>query len=1183
MSKVNLNQLKKSVFSMKNYIDSKTPTISDSEKYTLRKTITENINFDDPDIITSNANYKSVTKNLEITNESLSKEYISIKIQSDDGITFTKDITEYFINGATTIIADKSTLDANGKAKFIFKFNCKATGLDENGNTVFEINNNYCTFTIRSLEAGKHPLNDYSRSKNWTVTLTYYDISSKYYQKMYNIPANIEDGMGIGSIQQKGNTSTGTFALGSKNNGRGFLLGASNTSENGSCVFGKGNTCVGAGPGYFFGEGNKSHGIGGGFTFGSANNVEGVTIGIGRKLTTNAEKNTNAGAMIVGQGGTLSQDSRFTISTANTNGGDIRYPFDAKDNGDTYIRGKNVLLETETEITDDKSIVNKKYVDDKVASLVDSAPETLDTLKELSTALGNDANFATTMTTTLGNKVDKVDGKALSTNDLTNELKANYDAAYTHSQSAHFDGDYNSLSNIPTDLVKTSDADSKYASIEYVDSNMAIRKLPVHSTTETDKAIIYYVNVMDLLKGAQYATFINPNDERAQQYRIVYVCDDDTVTNIVSLSSTGTNINIVKATHYTNYSNVVYNNIKYKVDYTNHSTSSDVIITKTLIEYLPINNRIEYEPTYEYNPATKKYVDDKFYQTGLMEEVGTIPCSEMQKCNNGTSRYVSSINFDELFSGYEDHVFYGIYDSDKLIRIRYDSTYNRLVTNELAISGTESIALGFDLGTHLMYPFNGGKSDVKAYTFTNDLVIKRVPVFDVNKAATKQYVDDSINSIPKQLVPLSTLIAEDTDGYAYLELNQFEKDKTYIILDDVSTNKFVYATSGIKFKLDGVLLSGAMLFLRTYFPYMTLGIKSSTNTLYFGDADSFWSYNLTNNSKEKNESYSLSMKANKSNVLEKNNTAEYTPTTDYNPSTKKYVDDKVETLVAKDTNKYKLITCDDPLVIAKSDITDIADATITIDNLTGQFGNLTANEDGKWTYTLNTIMTDVETFTFKVNNVEQKLVIVPYREMQYDDSNGGITYDDNWVIEENSKHYNGKSHFTNTNGAEASFNFKGTGISILGKCEPNSAKSVIYLKNVSYTSMDTKLDYEMYQSNYYTKKNLSYNTYGIEFSAITVSAENRYNNYIDSIIVYDTLGTDLNDSIRKLYYGLDSSTGILRTDKENARFMPTRLYDPTTKKYVDELVENSKTTMCTDEEITSMLTEVLGADYSATE
>lgn len=34
-------------------------------------------------------------------------------------------------------------------------------------------------------------------------------------------------------------------------------------------------------------------------------------------------------------------------------------------------------------------------------------------------------------------KVDKVDGKGLSANDLTNALKSNYDKAYTHSQSTH--------------------------------------------------------------------------------------------------------------------------------------------------------------------------------------------------------------------------------------------------------------------------------------------------------------------------------------------------------------------------------------------------------------------------------------------------------------------------------------------------------------------------------------------------------------------------------------------------------------------------------------------------------------------------------------------------------------------------------------------------------------------------
>ena len=39
--------------------------------------------------------------------------------------------------------------------------------------------------------------------------------------------------------------------------------------------------------------------------------------------------------------------------------------------------------------------------------------------------------------TGLDNKVDKVNGKGLSTNDLTNDLKQNYDTAYTHSTSSH--------------------------------------------------------------------------------------------------------------------------------------------------------------------------------------------------------------------------------------------------------------------------------------------------------------------------------------------------------------------------------------------------------------------------------------------------------------------------------------------------------------------------------------------------------------------------------------------------------------------------------------------------------------------------------------------------------------------------------------------------------------------------
>lgn len=44
---------------------------------------------------------------------------------------------------------------------------------------------------------------------------------------------------------------------------------------------------------------------------------------------------------------------------------------------------------------------------------------------------------ATKVKTLLAGKVNTEDGKGLSTNDLTNSLKANYDAAYEHSQAAH--------------------------------------------------------------------------------------------------------------------------------------------------------------------------------------------------------------------------------------------------------------------------------------------------------------------------------------------------------------------------------------------------------------------------------------------------------------------------------------------------------------------------------------------------------------------------------------------------------------------------------------------------------------------------------------------------------------------------------------------------------------------------
>jgi hypothetical protein len=66
----------------------------------------------------------------------------------------------------------------------------------------------------------------------------------------------------------------------------------------------------------------------------------------------------------------------------------------------------------------------KGYVDTQVSSLVDSAPGTLDTLNELAAALGDDPNFATTITNSLAGKLSLTGGTmtgaiAMGTNKIT--------------------------------------------------------------------------------------------------------------------------------------------------------------------------------------------------------------------------------------------------------------------------------------------------------------------------------------------------------------------------------------------------------------------------------------------------------------------------------------------------------------------------------------------------------------------------------------------------------------------------------------------------------------------------------------------------------------------------------------------------------------------------------------------
>ena len=181
----------------------------------------------------------------------------------------------------------------------------------------------------------------------------------------------------------------------------------------------------------------------------------------------NVEDKANKYAHIVGNG--TSKTARKNAHTLDWSGnawfaGKVTQEGTPTDNKDLVnkkyvddVKASIVVPTKTSELTNDSNfltehqsltgLATETYVNDKVAGIVNSAPETLDTLQELATALGNDANFATTVSTQIGKKVDKADGMSLTHNDLTNELKANYDAAYAYSQAKH---SYNDLTDLPT-------------------------------------------------------------------------------------------------------------------------------------------------------------------------------------------------------------------------------------------------------------------------------------------------------------------------------------------------------------------------------------------------------------------------------------------------------------------------------------------------------------------------------------------------------------------------------------------------------------------------------------------------------------------------------------------------------------------------------------------------------------
>lgn len=110
------------------------------------------------------------------------------------------------------------------------------------------------------------------------------------------------------------------------------------------------------------------------------------------------------------------------------------------------VRGELVVNGhiTAENATQDNHVVTKAQLDAKVAEVVNSAPETLDTLEELAKSLGDDPNFATTVTNKIGTVDKKIDTEI---NKLANKVEVNTEDLKNTTQKANANSTNISLIN----------------------------------------------------------------------------------------------------------------------------------------------------------------------------------------------------------------------------------------------------------------------------------------------------------------------------------------------------------------------------------------------------------------------------------------------------------------------------------------------------------------------------------------------------------------------------------------------------------------------------------------------------------------------------------------------------------------------------------------------------------------
>ena len=145
--------------------------------------------------------------------------------------------------------------------------------------------------------------------------------------------------------------------------------------------------------------------------------------------------------------------------------------------------------------------------------------------------------------------------------------------------------------------------DKDLATKKYVDDNILLEQLPILRIDETNKRI--YVNCNNM---GTYKKYFVPNKyANVYGFSFIYTNEDSSETEIALIGGAMTRDDFILCARNTDtlFMLILGGTDKYKY------TKSTKTLEKSLYGYLKIGNTQEYAPTENYNPATKKYVDDK--------------------------------------------------------------------------------------------------------------------------------------------------------------------------------------------------------------------------------------------------------------------------------------------------------------------------------------------------------------------------------------------------------------------------------------------------------------------------------------------------------------------------------------------------------------------------------------------